>query len=135
MATVVTQQIPIHGVPSYNRVEPGSVNLAIPDLSSIQVVKPENFEQASEEWVDSFNKAISSSNFKAFDDLFLPQAYWRDHFCLSWDFHTFQGPAKMREFLSAGCRLKSVAIDRSTAFRSPTITGFDGQGKIEGESS
>jgi hypothetical protein len=132
MATAATQSIPVHSIPSYNRVEPGSVNIRPADLSNIKVVKPEDFEKATEKWVDSFNKVISSSDFSGLSDLFLPEAFWRDHLCLSWDCHTIKGPEKMKEFLAKGCRLKSIAIDKSSDFRSPTITGFDGQGKIQG---
>lgn len=38
----------------------------------------------------------------------------------------------MKDFLEKGCRLKSVSIDRSSDLRKPTVTGFDGQGKIHG---
>lgn len=128
MATAATQR----SVPSYERVEPGSVNISYLDLTKYKTVKPENFEKGTEEWVNSFNKLISSSDFSALDDLFLPESFWRDHLCLSWDTRTFSGPKKMKEFLKTGCRLRSIAIDSSTDFRKPTITGFDGQGNIQG---
>lgn len=38
----------------------------------------------------------------------------------------------MKHFLKKGCRLKSVSIDRSSDLRNPTVTAFDGQGKIPG---
>jgi hypothetical protein len=132
MATAATQSIPTQAIPSHERVEPGSVNLQIADLSSITVVKPENFEHATEEWVGKFNKAISSPNLSGLVDLFIPEAFWRDHLCLSWNCHTFKGPERMKEFLTGGCRLKKITIDRSSDFRRPLITAFDGQGKIQG---
>lgn len=132
MATAATQSMPSHAIPSYQRVEPGSVNIPVADLTAVKAVKPEDVDKGTEEWVNSFNKAIQSSDFAGLSDLFLPEAYWRDHLCLSWDFHTFKGPEQAIEFLKKGCRLKSVAVDRSSAFRSPTVTVLDGKGQVPG---
>jgi hypothetical protein len=132
MTAAGAPSMPTTGVPSYQRVEPGSTNVQIADLSNIKTDKPQDFERATEEWVDSFNQAISISDFNGLTELFISEAFWRDHLCLSWNCHTFKGREKMKEFLGKGCRLKKIAIDRSSDFRSPTITGFDGQGKIQG---
>ncbi len=43
-----------------------------------------------------------------------------------------KGTNKINEFLKQGCRLKSIAVDRSSDFRKPVVTGFDGQGKVQG---
>ncbi|PVH75490.1 dimethylaniline monooxygenase (N-oxide forming) [Cadophora sp. DSE1049] len=118
-------------IPSYQRVEPGSVNLLVADLSQIKAVKPEEVDQATEQWVSSFNKAIQSSNLDGLTDLFLLEAHWRDHLCLAWDAHTLKIP-DMIKFLKKGCRLRDVAVDKSSEFRSPTVTVLDGQGKIPG---
>jgi cation diffusion facilitator CzcD-associated flavoprotein CzcO len=127
-----TQTMPTLGAPSYERVEPGSVNIKPADFSTMKPVKPQDVDNAAEQWVSAFNKAIQSPDFNGLTELFLPQAYWRDHLCLSWNTHTLQGPEKMKEFLKKECRLKSVTIDRSSEFRKPCIAAFDGQGKIEG---
>ncbi|TVY85978.1 putative indole-3-pyruvate monooxygenase, partial [Lachnellula willkommii] len=119
-------------VPSYQRVEPGSVNIHVADLSKIKTTKPENIEESTAEWVTAFNKAIQTPGFEVLSDLFLPEAYWRDHMCLAWGCNTFQGPGAMKDFLEKGCRLKSVEVDKSSDFRKPVIAGFDGQGKIQG---
>lgn len=142
MATVATQSMPngingINGtVPSYERVEPGSVNIIPADLASIHTsdISKENYEKAAEEWVEAFNKALQSPAISSHSltELFLPQAFWRDHLCLSWNVHTFHGPQEMADFLNKGCRLKSVSIDKSSDFRKPTIASFDGKGKIQG---
>ena len=119
-------------IPSHQRVEPGSVNLPVADLSAIKAVKPEDIDRPTEEWVSSFNKAIQSSNYSSLSQLFLPQSFWRDHLCLSWDSHTLKGPENIAAFLKKGCRLKSVVIDRSSDFRRPVVTGFDGKGNVQG---
>lgn len=119
-------------IPSYQRVEPGSVNLPVADLKAIKVVKPHDIDRATEEWVSSFNKVVQSSDYSSLSQLFLPQAFWRDHLCLSWDARTLKGPESMAAFLNKGCRLKGVAIDRSSDFRKPVVTGFDGKGNVQG---
>lgn len=119
-------------IPSHQRVEPGSVNIPVADLSNIKAEKPENIEEATEVWVNAFNKAIQSPDLTGLSDLFISDSYWRDHFCLSWNVHTFKGPEKMLEFLKQGCRLKKISVNRSTDVRKPTVTTFDGQGKIQG---
>jgi hypothetical protein len=132
MASVATQRMPTQAIPSFQRVEPGSVNIPVEDLTKIQTVKPTDIDNATEEWVSSFNKAIQSSDLAGLIDLFLPNAFWRDHLCLTWEFHTIKGTDKIKEFLKQGCRLENIAVDRSSDFRKPVVTGFDGQGKVQG---
>src|SRR2546430_10546384 len=55
-----------------------------------------------------------------FRSLFLQESYWRDHLGLAWDFHTLKGPKNIVAFLESsknGCRIKSIAIDKSSPFR------------------
>ena len=133
MASVATQSMPAQSIPSYQRVEPGSVNIDVEDLTKIQTVQPKDIDAATETWVSAFNKAIQSSDYAGLTGLFLPNAFWRDHLCLTWDFHTMKGIEKIKDFLKeAGCRLKKIEVDRSSDFRKPVVTGFDGQGKVQG---
>lgn len=118
-------------IPSFQRVEPGSVNIPVANFD-FKTVEPKDIDKATEEWVSSFNKVTGGSDYSALSQLFLPQAFWRDHLCLSWDARTIKGPENMAAFLKKGCRIKSIAIDRSSDFRKPVITGFDGQGNIRG---
>lgn len=133
MATAAAPQSVV--VPSCNRVEPGSVNLPIADLSAVPTSEPVDVESAATEWTNSFNKAIQSESYSGLSDLFLEESYWRDHLGLAWDFHTLKGPKTIIAFLKnseKGCRLKSIAIDKSSPFRAPHVSGFDGAGKIKG---
>ncbi|KAL2069978.1 hypothetical protein VTL71DRAFT_14658 [Oculimacula yallundae] len=132
MATPTTQNMLSQAVPSHQRVEPGSINLPVADLSQIKVSAPVDSNYNIDKWVSSFNAVLSRGHFFDLPNLFISRSYWRDHLCLSWDYRTFEGIDKMKTFLYKGCRLKSVAIDRSTAFRSPTVTVFDGKGEIPG---
>ena len=122
-------------VPSYNRVEPGSVNLPIADLSTVPRSEPVDFEGAAGEWTDAFNKVIQSGKYAGLAALFLEESYWRDHLGLAWDFQTLKGPKEIIAFLegsAGGCRVRSVAVDKSSPFRAPHVSGFDGSGKIKG---
>ena len=133
MATAAAPQTIV--VPSYNRVEPGSVNLPIADLSGVPTSDPVDVESAAGEWANAFNKAIQSRNYSDLSDLFLQESYWRDHLSLAWDFHTLKGPKNIVAFLESsrnGCRIKSIAIDKSSPFKTPHVSGFDGAGKIKG---
>ena len=133
MATVAAPQSVV--VPSSNRAEPGSFNLAIADLSSVPTSEPVDAEGAAIEWVNAFNKTIQSGNYSGFSDLFLEESYWRDHLGLAWDFHTLKGPKSIIAFLQnskKGCRLRRIAIDNSSPFRAPHVSGFDGAGQIKG---
>jgi hypothetical protein len=107
MASAATQSMPMHAIPSYQRVEPGSVNIQVEDLTKIKTVEPKDIDKKTEEWVSNFNKALQSSDYAALTDLFLPNAFWRDHLCLTWDFHTIKGAEKIKEFLKRMCRGKS----------------------------
>jgi hypothetical protein len=133
MAAVVAPQTPV--VPSSHRAEPGSVNLPIADFSSVPTSEPVDVEGAAAEWTSAFNKVVQSSSYSGLADLFLEESYWRDHLGLAWDFHTLKGPESIISFLQnspQGCRLKSVAVDTSSAFRAPHVSSFDGAGKIKG---
>lgn len=119
-------------IPSCQRVEPGSVNISVADFSTIKAVEPQDIDETTAEWVSSFNRVIQSSDYWRLSQLFPPQAFWRDHLCLSWDARTIKGPENMAAFLKKGCRIKSVAVDRSSDFRKPVIIGLDGQGNVQG---
>jgi hypothetical protein len=131
-AKVATPNIEI---PSSNRVEPGSVNLPIVNFSAVPTTKTADVESAVNEWVSRFNDAIQSGKCTSVADLFLEESYWRDHLSLSWDFHTLKGPANITAFLKnapKGCRLKSITVDKSSSFKAPHVSRFDGAGQIQG---
>lgn len=83
MATI---GITVPEMPHSQRVVPGSVNIPFVDFQKIKLVKPEDIEKATEEWVESFNKIIKSGNFSDLKNIFLQESFWRDHMCLAWDY-------------------------------------------------
>lgn len=74
-------------------------------------------------WIENFNASIQNGNIA---ENFLEESYWRDHLCLSWDFHCLQGSEKIKSFMKkSGIRIKSLAIDTSSELRSPIASPLD----------
>lgn len=119
-------------VPSANRVEPGSFPLRTAAYPTSSTTKALDADSIASQWIESFNKAIPSPSLTSLAGLFLPESYWRDQLCLTWDFHTLQGPKKTFELLQQSkseSRLRVLALDKSSTLRSPTssVLGDDGQ--------
>ena len=111
-------------VPSSSRVEPGSFPLRLATLPSASPA-PHDASSVAESWVASFNKVLGRPELANISEVFLPESYWRDQLCLSWDFHCLEGPEKIASLIKRsknGCRITSVSLDESTALRSPTIS-------------
>lgn len=109
--------------PSSQRVEPGSVNIPVGKLPSPPKSPPTDVNAIADAFVNHFNQTLSSKDVQGITRLFdADNSYWRDHLCLSWDLRTWKGQKKIAEFLQGGCRLKSIEIDRSSAFRAPHLS-------------
>lgn len=119
-------------IPSRDRIEPGSYNIPLgkfPQTCSTASIDP---NKVASELIEQLNSALSAKDYQAVSNLFLENGYWRDHLCLSWDFRTLKGREDISSFLSKGCRLVSVDIDRSSAFRAPHVGPIDGFGDVTG---
>lgn len=129
MAAVETQQGPI---PSFKRIEPGSVNL-LPHKFTSSSSESADPAAIAKQTVDALNSALSSGDVIAVADLFVEDSYWRDHLALSWNLRTFTGKAAIKEQLSQhGSAVTSIKIDDSSAYRAPHFAPFDGFGKAKG---
>jgi hypothetical protein len=118
----------LFSVPSSDRVEVGSFPLPAANFPITTPLTPINTDDVATQWVKSFNKTISCSDYASLPNLFLTESYWRDQLCLTWDFHTLQGPQQIVSQLKSskeGCRIKAITLDKSTSFRSPTATTID----------
>ena len=82
-------------VPSFQRVEPGSVNIEIAKFHSYRGQEPKNVDEIASTFVDKFNKSLSSGDTQGIVNLFLDDCYLRDHLALSWDFRTLKGKNKL----------------------------------------
>ncbi|KAL8932474.1 MAG: hypothetical protein Q9211_006293 [Gyalolechia sp. 1 TL-2023] len=138
MATAAVLSSDNRTIPSYNRLEPGSCQLAAasyPDTDSLSSV---DANAVASEWVDSFNQALSAQDPSAVKTLFLQGSCWRDQLGLSWDYRSLNGPDKIFSFLTAaptGSRVRSIKIDESNATRRPTVTAVDYKGEVNGVAS
>jgi hypothetical protein len=131
MGSIATQ--PPVEVPSCNRVEPGSFPLTIASFPKVAPPRSTDANSVATQWVESFNKTLASLELAGIPELFLPESYWRDQLCLSWDFHTLHGPEKIVSLLSKsknGSRIKSLALDTSSKLRSPTASVLDADGHV-----
>jgi hypothetical protein len=124
--------VPTPAIPSSQRPEPGSVNLAIHKFHDAGS-SPSDPAGIAAEIVKGINDALAKGDVIALANLFLDDSYWRDHLGLSWDFHTLKGKETISEFLKQnGCPLESIELDTSNAFTSPRVGAFDGIGEVKG---
>lgn len=128
----------VESIPSYNRVEPGSCQLQAVSYPQASPPVTEDVDTIASEWVAALTKALNGLDYSAIQDIFFPEACWRDQLGLSWDYHTFTGPEKVIAFLKSapkGSRIKSVSIDKSNSTRQPGISAVDYKGSINGIAS
>lgn len=124
-------------VPPSNRIVPGSHHLtpfSWPKPADIAGIDP---EQVAITWVSSFNDLVSSKEYDV-SAFFLKDSYWRDLLCLTWDFHTLHGPARITSLVhdkARHWRIKSLGIDRSSDIGKPTIGPVDVAGIVKGVQS
>lgn len=130
MAAADVQKPP---VPSYERCEPGSVNLPIATFPRTTNQEPKDADGIASQAVAKFNAALEAGNIQGILNLFCTDCYWRDHLGLSWDLHTLKGKHKIRDFLDATTRgLKKLEIQRNNGFQAPHYGPFDGSGDTKG---
>ncbi|KAF8575493.1 FAD/NAD(P)-binding domain-containing protein [Ramaria rubella] len=111
-----------------------------PDPATVgkEHISKDQARQIANDWLVAFNEAClklsedPTSDVTAVLALFLPNAFWRDKLCLSWNFHTAEGAEKIRTLLSRGSALqkagfKSCAIDTQSALGGPEHKPFPNQ--------
>ncbi|PKS07410.1 hypothetical protein jhhlp_006013 [Lomentospora prolificans] len=126
-------------VPSRLRTVPGSVNIPVAKFPTTpNKTAPADVSKIAADLVSSFNEAVESGDYQAIADLFVENGFWRDHFALTWNFRTVNGPSNIASFLKEaaksrdGFRLKKIEIDNSSKTRAPTFTAIDGPGETFG---
>jgi len=106
---------PAQRVSSAQRCEPGSFPLRLANLPAVDESSLGGIDPHKEvtKWVANFNEAVKTN--PGIADLFLTESYWRDHLCLTWEFHTLHGPEKIVALLEEAkeCRIKEMTIDTS----------------------
>ncbi|KAL0069258.1 hypothetical protein AAF712_003622 [Marasmius tenuissimus] len=75
----------------------------LPTLDHLGVqFSPSNIDAAkiATEWFSSFTERVASNNPSGVASLFAAESYWRDMLALTWDFRTFIGIDKIKQFLN-----------------------------------
>ncbi|KAK7032356.1 hypothetical protein VNI00_013104 [Paramarasmius palmivorus] len=74
---------------------------SLPTLDHLGVQIPLNIDAKyiATEWFTSFATHASSGNVDEILNLFYDESYWRDILALTWDFRTFIGASKIKQFL------------------------------------
>ena len=123
-------------IPSSNHGVPGShlpVHAKYPEAPP-RPLEPVDPRRVASQWVDTFNNLLDGQG-DADRELFLEDSYWRDLLCSSWDFHTFQGLAKISSVLKTRDtrpRLMKLVIDANSKAREPVLSPIDFKGSIRG---
>lgn len=117
---------------SQDRVEPGSYMVPPAKFPKTCSTTPADPDELASGVINKLNDSLKTQDYKTLANQFLGDGYWRDHLCLSWDFRTFKGQENILNFLSKGCRLSSVEIDRSSPIRAPHVGPIDGFGEVTG---
>jgi len=120
--------------PPSNTVLPGSrllPTVRLPNTyTTLSSLPPSNTSPTStaEEWVSAFTNLFSGEH-ASITKLFFEESCWRDLLCMTWDFHTLQGPGQISRFIQSsiqGSRLTVVSLDSSSAHKSPQLSDFGG---------
>lgn len=71
-----------------------------------EVLKSKNLNNLVSGWINKFSKIIENlgnfptkSNLDELDKLFAPHSFWKDHLCLTWDFHQYNNLEKIKVVL------------------------------------
>ena len=121
-------------IPPSNVVLPGSRLLPtapFPDSHSTLSLLPQSNvspRSIADEWIFGFNKILNGDQ-ASVTNLFLEESHWRDLLCMTWDFHTIQGPEKIARFIQSSPqdrRLTLVSLDDSSAHKLPQALDFGG---------
>ena len=125
-------------IPPSNYILPGSHTLApISYPAAVPESSPSDPESVINQWVSSFNHLVQTGE-ASVAKLFLKESYWRDLLCLTWNFHTLQGPSQVESLIKnqpKGWRIKSLKVDNSTDVGKPQTSAMDFDGKLQGVQS
>ena len=115
-------------VPPSNHLLPGSYLLSTshwPEPSSVSTDKEEDPKEIASKWVASFNEFVASNQHSS-KDLFSDECYWRDLLCVSWDFHTIQGPSNIESFVQSAIYKCTLEVDASKEHKKPQVASLGG---------
>ncbi|PWY93439.1 flavin-binding monooxygenase-like protein [Aspergillus sclerotioniger CBS 115572] len=113
-------------------VEPGSFNVPVGKFPQTSSSTDVNAAQVASQLVEKINTALSKGDVQAICDLFLEDGFWRDHLCLTWDFHTAKGRDNIFSLLKSARLPSKIEIDSSSPFKGPYLGPIDAFGDVTG---
>ncbi|TCD62522.1 hypothetical protein EIP91_006771 [Steccherinum ochraceum] len=74
---------------------------ALPTLERLNATIPADLDaqKVAKDWLSALSKAVEARDIDAILSQIHPDGWWRDLFALTWDLRTFQGAAKIKQFL------------------------------------
>lgn len=77
-------------------------------------------------WASAFKKLLGEIK-PSSKKLFVKESYWRDLLCMTWDFHTLEGPEQITEYIQSASkddRITDISLDTSVALKMPQFADF-----------
>ncbi|KAF9739537.1 hypothetical protein PMIN06_007005 [Paraphaeosphaeria minitans] len=120
--------------PSAQRVEPGSVNVALGSYPATSTDSNVDAAKVAHKTISSLGHALSSNDSAAIAKLFLDdKSYWRDHLALTWELRTLKGSENISKFVaSSSTPLTKIDVDTSEPHTRPKFGPIDGIGQVNG---
>ncbi|PYI03698.1 FAD/NAD(P)-binding domain-containing protein [Aspergillus sclerotiicarbonarius CBS 121057] len=113
-------------------VERGSFNVPVGKFPQTCSSTDVNAAQVASQLVEKINAALTKGDVQAISNLFLEDGFWRDHLCLTWDFHTAKGKDDISNLLKSGRLPSKIEIDSSSPFKGPYVGPIDAFGEVTG---
>src|SRR5256885_3312207 len=87
-----------------------------------RVAEAEPLGASVEEWLASFERALSQGDEASLHDLFLPESHWRDILALTWNIETVSGSGAVAEALAQAVAKKPTGFRLDRARTPPRVT-------------
>lgn len=87
-----------------------------------KIVRRNDIVLLAQKWISDFNTLLSSNDYESVLKLFAPGSSWKDHLCLSWEFHQFHDADKIEKALvdrQERFQIKDFKIDKIADNRNP----------------
>ena len=120
--------------PSSERVEPGSVNIALGNYPATSNNSSVDATKVAQDVVARLTNAASRKDSDGISKLFLDDiSYWRDHLGLSWDLRTLKGSRPIAGYVGASkTRIEKIEVDATTPYKAPKYGPIDSWGDVNG---
>lgn len=119
------------GLPSRQRVEPGSCDIPLGEFPKTSETTPEAPDEIASQVIDQLNLSLVANDKETVSGLLAENGYWRDHLCFTWDLRTIKGREAIIEFIT-GQEKCIIEIDRGSPLKAPHVGPIDAFGEVHG---